>query len=82
MRIGVVKESGPGERRVAAVPAVVARRRELGADVPVEHDVGVEAAHILTNPAARRPGNPVSGVPILDVDHARSVIVIKRSMVG
>ena len=31
-------------------------------------------------PAARRPGNPVSGMPILDVDHARSVIVIKRSM--
>jgi len=40
----------------------------------------VIGANDVTNPAARRPGNPVSGMPILDVDHARSVIVIKRSM--
>ena len=40
----------------------------------------VIGANDVTNPAARRSGNPVSGMPILDVDHARSVIVIKRSM--
>jgi NAD(P) transhydrogenase subunit beta len=40
----------------------------------------VVGANDVTNPAARRPGNAVSGMPILDVDHARSVIVIKRSM--
>ncbi len=40
----------------------------------------VVGANDVTNPAARRPGNPVSGMPILDVDKARSVIVIKRSM--
>ncbi len=40
----------------------------------------VVGANDVTNPAARRPGNPVSGMPILDVDHARSVVVIKRSM--
>ncbi|HZM84024.1 MAG TPA: NAD(P)(+) transhydrogenase (Re/Si-specific) subunit beta [Candidatus Limnocylindrales bacterium] len=40
----------------------------------------VVGANDVTNPAARRPGNPVSGMPILDVDHARSVIVIKRSL--
>jgi NAD(P) transhydrogenase subunit beta len=40
----------------------------------------VVGANDVTNPAARRPGNPVSGMPILDVDHAKSVIVIKRSM--
>jgi NAD(P) transhydrogenase subunit beta len=34
----------------------------------------------VTNPAARRPGNAVSEVPILDVDKAKSVIVIKRSL--
>jgi NAD(P) transhydrogenase subunit beta len=34
----------------------------------------------VVNPAARRPGNAVSGMPILDVDSARGVIVIKRSM--
>jgi len=40
----------------------------------------VVGANDVTNPAARRPGNPVSGMPILDVDQARTVIVIKRSM--
>jgi proton-translocating NAD(P)+ transhydrogenase subunit beta len=40
----------------------------------------VVGANDVTNPAARRPGNPVSGMPILDVDRAKSVIVLKRSM--
>ncbi len=40
----------------------------------------VVGANDVTNPAARRPGNPVSGMPILDVDHAKSIVVIKRSM--
>jgi NAD(P) transhydrogenase subunit beta len=40
----------------------------------------VIGANDVTNPAARRPGNPLSGMPILDVDHARSVIVLKRSL--
>jgi NAD(P) transhydrogenase subunit beta len=40
----------------------------------------VVGANDVTNPAARRSGNPVSGMPILDVDKARNIIVIKRSM--
>ncbi len=40
----------------------------------------VIGANDVTNPAARRPGNEVSGMPILDVDQAKSIIVIKRSM--
>jgi NAD(P) transhydrogenase subunit beta len=40
----------------------------------------VVGANDVTNPAARRPGNPVSGMPILDVDKAKSIIVIKRSL--
>ena len=40
----------------------------------------VIGANDVTNPAARHPGSPVSGMPILDVDHARSIIVMKRSM--
>ena len=40
----------------------------------------VIGANDVTNPAARRPGSPVSGMPILDVDEAKSIIVIKRSM--
>ena len=40
----------------------------------------VIGANDVTNPAARRPGNPVSGMPILNVDEAKSVVVIKRTM--
>jgi NAD(P) transhydrogenase subunit beta len=38
----------------------------------------VIGANDVTNPAARRPGSPVSGMPILDVDHAKNIIVMKR----
>ncbi|WP_316783707.1 NAD(P)(+) transhydrogenase (Re/Si-specific) subunit beta [Streptomyces sasae] len=40
----------------------------------------VVGANDVTNPIARRPGNAISGMPILDVDKAKSVVVIKRSM--
>jgi NAD(P) transhydrogenase subunit beta len=40
----------------------------------------VVGANDVTNPAARHPGSPVSGMPILDVDKAKSIVVIKRSM--
>jgi NAD(P) transhydrogenase subunit beta len=40
----------------------------------------VIGANDVVNPAARQSGSAISGMPILDVDHARSVIVIKRSM--
>ena len=40
----------------------------------------VVGANDVTNPAARRPGTPVSGMPILDVDKSKAIIVIKRSM--
>jgi NAD(P) transhydrogenase subunit beta len=40
----------------------------------------VVGANDVTNPAARRAGTPVSGMPILDVDQAKAIIVIKRSM--
>jgi len=41
----------------------------------------VIGANDVVNPAARTdPTSPIYGMPILDVDHARSVIVLKRSM--
>lgn len=40
----------------------------------------VVGANDVTNPAARRAGNAISGMPILDVDAARAVVVIKRSL--
>jgi NAD(P) transhydrogenase subunit alpha len=41
--IGVVKESAPGEHRVAVVPAVVPRLHERTAEVLVENDAGTGA---------------------------------------
>ncbi len=40
----------------------------------------VIGANDVTNPLARESGNPISGMPILDVDKSKSVVVIKRSM--
>jgi NAD(P) transhydrogenase subunit beta len=53
---------------------------EINRVFPTTDVVLVVGANDVTNPAARRPGNPVSGMPILDVDHAKTVLVIKRSM--
>ncbi|HEX7091747.1 MAG TPA: NAD(P)(+) transhydrogenase (Re/Si-specific) subunit beta [Longimicrobiales bacterium] len=41
----------------------------------------VIGANDVVNPAARHdPNSPIYGMPILDVDHAQNVIVMKRSM--
>ncbi|WP_461010083.1 NAD(P)(+) transhydrogenase (Re/Si-specific) subunit beta [Streptomyces capparidis] len=53
---------------------------EANAEFPQADVALVIGANDVTNPAARRPGNAISGMPILDVDRARSVVVVKRSM--
>jgi len=66
------------------------------ADVPYDHMVELDEANEMlgradvaivigandvTNPAAKtEPGSPVYGMPILDVEKAGSVLVVKRSM--
>ena len=47
-----------------------------------ETDVAIViGANDIVNPIAREPkGNPIAGMPILDVDQARTVIVLKRSL--
>ncbi len=53
---------------------------EINPEFPRADVALVIGANDVTNPAARWPGNAISGMPILDVDHAKSIIVIKRSM--
>ena len=53
---------------------------EINPEFPRTDVALVIGANDVTNPAARRPGNEISGMPILDVDKAKSIIVIKRSM--
>lgn len=40
----------------------------------------VVGANDVVNPAAREPTGPIAGMPILDVDQAATVVVIKRSL--
>ena len=40
----------------------------------------VLGANDVVNPVAREPHNPIAGMPILDVDKSRTVVVIKRSL--
>jgi NAD(P) transhydrogenase subunit beta len=54
---------------------------EINPDFPRTDVALVIGANDVTNPAARsNPGSPIYGMPILNVDQAQQVIVLKRSM--
>jgi NAD(P) transhydrogenase subunit beta len=53
---------------------------EINPEFPRADVALVIGANDVTNPAARRAGSAISGMPILDVDQAKSIIVVKRSM--
>ncbi len=54
---------------------------EINPEFPQTDVALVIGANDVVNPAARSdPGSPIYGMPILDVDKAHSVVVMKRSM--
>jgi NAD(P) transhydrogenase subunit beta len=54
---------------------------DINPEFPRTDVVLVVGANDVTNPAARtNPDSPIFGMPILEVDKARQVIVLKRSM--
>ena len=53
---------------------------EINDDFSSTDAVLVVGANDVVNPAAREPGSAIAGMPILDVDKARRIIVMKRSL--
>ncbi len=76
----------PGHMNVLLAEADVPYERlvemdEMNSDLPQTDVALVIGANDVTNPAARTDASsPIYGMPIIEVDKARTVMVIKRSM--
>ncbi|PVG82325.1 Re/Si-specific NAD(P)(+) transhydrogenase subunit beta [Nocardioides gansuensis] len=88
VRFGIHPVAGrlPGHMNVllaeAKVPYdIVLEMDEINGDLANTDVVLVIGANDTVNPAAvEEPGSPISGMPVIEVWHAREVIVFKRSM--
>lgn len=75
----------PGHMNVLLAEAEIDYAQLIEMDVVnptfAETDVAIViGANDVVNPIAREEGSPIAGMPILDVDAARTVVVIKRSL--
>ncbi|MCS7059018.1 MAG: NAD(P)(+) transhydrogenase (Re/Si-specific) subunit beta [Meiothermus sp.] len=73
----------PGHMNVLLAEAGVAYEKlfdleDINPEFPQADVAVVIGANDVVNPAARRKGSPLYGMPILEVDKARNAIVIKR----
>jgi len=73
----------PGHMNVLLAEAGIAYdhlfdRDEVNPEFPSTDVVLVIGANDVVNPAAHRQGSPLFGMPILDVEQAKNVIVLKR----
>jgi NAD(P) transhydrogenase subunit beta len=54
---------------------------EVNGQMELTDVVLVVGANDVVNPAARdQPGSPIYGMPIIDADHAKGIVFLKRSM--
>src|SRR5512132_1030983 len=66
MKVGVPRETAPGERRVALVPDSTKRLAEAGVEVAVEADAGAEAGFL--DPAYEEAGAQIVGDALAGTD--------------